>query len=562
MSILTVEKIKELSGSNPTLTVPGLRTDIKEVPRPYQLSGAYFLCARPRAILAEYPGAGKKLTTIMAVLKLFSLMKARNALVVSLGTDCDQWVEEIDHFTEGITTQLYRGATKDRRWMLSSEPDFRITTYQTAARDLWELAGLHDIIILDEVSFLKNPETFAHQHLRGLCAPSLQEQSHIWAAVQLALQNKRGRIGSVPPFNPNGQPSKWAWGLSATPLETSPIDLFSLFWALMGNKTPLGHSLERFKSSFCIMNRSTIRVPKVIRHKNGHMEKKWVKVRLEKAVGVHPEWMPEMKSRIQEYYLRHPFEIIERYLPPIEVLPVWLELGKKQRDRYQEISRGRVIADYVFHERGQKITEKQVTYAIKLFYQLRLCDGLTSIPGQKYRDSIKMQYLMNLLTGELAGEKVVVFSRFHQPLNDLEVKLNDEMISFDRIDGLRSDEENAKARHNFNDPDGARVMLLTAKGSYALNLQVARYMVAYNTLYNPKKLEQLYGRIRRPNGAGACVVYHLLCQGTVEEAMWQILREREQMFFDIFGQDQESFFGMLTPEEQQEVINFGLGAVR
>ncbi len=128
---------------DPVLSVPGLRTDIPERPFPYQKTDAAYLCLYKRALLAEYPAAGKKLITIMAILKLFSLHRAQNALILSLGTDCDQWVEEFDKFTEGVSTQLYRGSPAQRRRMLENNPDIRVTTYDTARADLHDLLNKH-----------------------------------------------------------------------------------------------------------------------------------------------------------------------------------------------------------------------------------------------------------------------------------------------------------------------------------------------------------------------------------------------------------------------------------
>ncbi len=162
---LTVEQL--MAVQEPRLTVPGLFIPEGFDRRPYQLIDALFILLRKRCIVAEVPGSGKKLITVMAVLKAFSMMKARSALVVSLGTDVDQWAEDLQLLAPECTVQVYRGSPRDRRFMRSVDPpDFRITTYQTAAADTEHLFGQHEFIVLDEVSYLKNPDTDAHKHLR------------------------------------------------------------------------------------------------------------------------------------------------------------------------------------------------------------------------------------------------------------------------------------------------------------------------------------------------------------------------------------------------------------
>ncbi len=95
MTSLSVEQL--MATSQPRLTVPGLvipevwkKPDVPTGIRPYQTIDAVFALMRERCIIAEYPGAGKKLITIMAALKAFALGKAESFLIITLGTDADR----------------------------------------------------------------------------------------------------------------------------------------------------------------------------------------------------------------------------------------------------------------------------------------------------------------------------------------------------------------------------------------------------------------------------------------------------------------------------------------
>jgi hypothetical protein len=551
---ITVEQIQAIE---PTLSVPGYRWDVKE-PRPYQLTDAAAAILRERFIVAEYPGAGKKIIAILAAIKLFELGKAECVLIVSLGADVDQWVEDINEVVEPeFVVQKYRGTPKERARKRGEDVSFRVTTYNTAIADWAHLVPLHQCIVLDEVSYLKNPDTTAHMRMRGLCAPNLEMQAQaitdIWDHEEQKLVVKAEEKGQLyvaqpcPDTNSPGSPVRYVWGLTATPLETGPVDIFSLFWIMFSHLSPLGINLAAFKKWFCVVVTSKVKLPS--RNKPG----KHFHVRIEKVKGAKPEMVPELTRRIREFYIRHPFETIEKYLPPIEIIPIWLELGTRQRNRLKEITDGKLVADFVFKQAGRRITEKEINAAIKLFYQLRCCDGLTSLPGQSHRDSAKMQWVMDKLTGELGNEKVIFFSRFHQPHLDLIPKLDELGIPWARISGNETEDEATAARLSFWDPEGARILLITEKARYALNLQVAKYGIAYNTLFNPKKLEQLYGRNRRPGGGDHVIWYHTLIKDSPEEAQWRLLREREQLFGDIFGLAEE-LFDTLTPEEQDQLV--------
>jgi hypothetical protein len=188
VTVLSALELQQVA--NPTMTIPGLTADHKP-PRPFQITDAAFCLMHPRSIIAEPPGAGKKLIAIMAGLKGMSLMKINRVLVISLGADTDQWVEELEEFTDGNVIQLYRGSPRDRRRMAGEEADWRITTYQTAAADIRTLIGMHDAIILDECSFIKTPNTHTQLHIEALCAPGLQEQVGFFTAMHNVAERKK-----------------------------------------------------------------------------------------------------------------------------------------------------------------------------------------------------------------------------------------------------------------------------------------------------------------------------------------------------------------------------------
>lgn len=556
MPALTVDEL--IASPGPKLTVPGLLYDAVE-PRPYQIVDAVFALMYPRSLIAEYPGAGKKLITLMAAGKAFETRGARNALIMSIGTDVDQWVEEIQKFTD-FSVQLYRGTPKERAYMRGSDVDFRVTTYSTAAADLKYLMGMHDILVADEISYLRNCFADVSFAMRALFAPDVRDQLAYMKMLHHFRDEKRmfklGLKKKDHPLHRQAFPgwdtqncSPFAWGLTATPYEVGPMDIFSLYWLIMSRHSPLGVNPNFFKRSYCIVRSYRIRTPRGGR------------IKIEKVQGLHPDRKDEFKKLIHGTYIRHPWEVVEKYMPALEVLPEWIDMGKKQLARYKEISDGEVIADFVWKEKGKRLFQKDVTFALKHHYQLRCCDGLTSLPGQRFRDSAKLTRCMELLTGEMAGEKVLIFSRFYDPLDQLEKKLDYELIPWARIDGhpSRSDESNKAAQDSFWDPDGARILLITGKAARALNLHCAHYGICYNTLFNPFLLQQIHGRLRRP-GNHAILWYHLLCRGTVEEKQWQLIREREQESSDIFGAEQE-FFGTLTPSEQAAITAYGHGAL-
>ncbi len=581
MSALTPDNL--IGTLNPKMTIPGLKVPRRIVedgtrrtdwlpaeelpPRPYQLidiayhslpKGVWDGVEHRRSMNAEYTGAGKKLIAVGTCLKLFALGKLDSVLVISLGVDVSQWIDDLRNHTEDLHIQEYRGTVKERERMRGGDtPDFRVCSYHTATADALSLLGAHDGVILDEVSYLKNVDTNAHRHIRLLCAPDAVEQTahvrHIWDKNEEKLMERKKShyLRPYPGTYINERPPTMVLPLSATPVETSPVDIFSLLFIMLGRRSPLGTSIEKFKQEWCVVTRNTA----MIRTRSGGC----AGVTIEKVRGVKKHRVDDLRKAIRPWFIRHPWDQVAPFMPEFEVRPDWIELTAPQRRKYQELSKGSLLVDFVRSDTGKEVNDREISAAVKMFYQLRTCDGLTSLPNQNGKESSKLSRCLWWLQGELSGEKVIVFSRFHQPLDDLEVKLGQEGIRFTRIDGNREDEVNEQARKDFWDPDGPRILLMTGKGSYALNLQCARYMILFNTIFNPKKLIQLYGRIRRPGAFNACVAIHLCCKDTAEEAQWTLLRDRETMSDDMDLGEDENFFATLTPEEQEKIVSHGLG---
>jgi len=93
------------------------------------------------------------------------------------------------------------------------------------------------------------------------------------------------------------------------------------------------------------------------------------------------------------------------------------------------------------------------------------------------------------------------------------------------------------------------VLVGTTAIERALNLQKSAYLINVNQLWNPQRMEQLLGRIRRFGSEHArVVVVNLLCSDTVEQKMQKILSERAAVADYVFNETNE-LFEALTDEQ-------------
>jgi SWI/SNF-related matrix-associated actin-dependent regulator 1 of chromatin subfamily A len=116
---------------------------------PYQLTGADFLAARPRAILGDMMGLGKSCQAITAA----DTLCANNILVICRAVGRANWANEFNKFSshKRDIQILYTGKA------YKPKDGVTICSYETLPAIL-ETDARFDVVITDESHYIKNPE--------------------------------------------------------------------------------------------------------------------------------------------------------------------------------------------------------------------------------------------------------------------------------------------------------------------------------------------------------------------------------------------------------------------
>ncbi len=173
-------------------------TDLGQVPkhlRSYQVGGFAWLNQLYRlgigGLLADDMGLGKTHQALALLQRAVRDGAQGLRLVICPASVVLNWAEKIDRFFEGLDYAVYYGPQRDLEE--SGKSGLILTTYGVVRQDQVQLQKLSfDLIILDEIQYLKNRNTATHQSIIGL--------------------NSRVKIG-----------------LTGTPVENSLQDLRSLF---------------------------------------------------------------------------------------------------------------------------------------------------------------------------------------------------------------------------------------------------------------------------------------------------------------------------------------------
>lgn len=144
--------------------------------------------------------------------------------------------------------------------------------------------------------------------------------------------------------------------------------------------------------------------------------------------------------------------------------------------------------------------------------------------------SVKFDKLLQLLQGDLYKQKVVVFSQFKTCINIIEERLAKHDIKCLRVTGDESTAQRNAAKKQFQQDGGPYVMLLTAAGKKALNLQVAGTFIFFDQPLAWGDGFQLIGRVRRIGSKYQHIlIIRLMVRDTADEWVYRILSQEDDL---------------------------------
>jgi len=153
------------------------------------------------------------------------------------------------------------------------------------------------------------------------------------------------------------------------------------------------------------------------------------------------------------------------------------------------------------------------------------------------------------LAQELAANahKTLVFSQFVDYLHILRTRLETLGFSYQYLDGSTPADERARSVRAFQAGEGDFFLISLRAGGLGLNLTAADYVVICDPWWNPAVEEQAVGRAHRMGQQRPVTVYRLVVQGSVEERIMALHRDKRALAEGLFSG--ESFGQSLSLEE-------------
>ena len=228
-----------------------------------------------------------------------------------------------------------------------------------------------------------------------------------------------------------------------------------------------------------------------------------------------------LREEIESCSLRRTLDQVRSDMPPKTVTLEVLEPDDSQRKFYEAIKEG-------VKEEADKI-ELKATNLLALTTRLRQATACPGLLTTQKVESIKvtrcLEYIEELTS---QGEKVVVLSVFKETINDLATKLGQFRFSINT--GDVSDAEVAANVERFQSDPREQVFIGTwGKVGTGWTLNAASYLICIDTPYTAAMFDQGTDRIWRVNNDRPAFITVLICGGTIDERVQQIIETKKEL---------------------------------
>jgi superfamily II DNA or RNA helicase len=458
-----------------------LPDDLKHILRPYQILGYNWLRTLNdldlNGILADDMGLGKTLQVLclLSALKNKRILEGPSLLLVPK-TLIHNWKIEIEKFTPDLTYHIHAGQHRKQDVALFKNRDIVITSYGLARTDVTQLRGLTwNYLILDEAHAIKNPS----------------------AQISKAVKTI---------------PARRRLSLTGTPVENTPLDLWSQFDFLMPGFL---FNLKRFKRRY------------VSQCSN----------------------LDELRLKTTPYILRRMKSQVLKELPPKTEITIRCEFKPGQKEAYQEaLAAGRLEINGNEHLASLDL----LTILLRL-RQIACHPELVNKKPPKSQGSGKLDTVAHMAMEILSeGHRILIFSQFTGHLNIVKSVFDEERVPSFYLDGTTKNR--AAVIDKFKAYEGACLFFISLKtGGTGLNLAEASYVFILDPWWNPAVENQAIDRCYRIGQKHPVTVYKFITKDSIEEkvdALKHLKKEMEGRIIDASDVD----YAPKTPEKMRDLI--------
>jgi SNF2 family DNA or RNA helicase len=320
------------------------------------------------------------------------------------------------------------------------------------------------------------------------------------------------------------------WAMTATVIQNSLDEFYSIAVAI--GIRPFG-PMKPFREHFCI-------------YRQVHVGQGRYKDQLEGYKNIK-----EFKAGMRPFYYGRSQAQVKEPLPKLSTIYHPVDLDKHQAKLIlEDIPRGEYILPPMVKKNAQgELYEKErdpdnamTMLAVTQMIANHPCLLEKHDPKAFLTKSLspKEEALQDLLEGDLAGEKVIVFTKFRTWIDRFEGITKAGHFTdrkFLRITGAESEEQREINKQLFQNDPNYNLLFINTAAAEGVNLQSAAHMVLLDVPWSWGVLIQLVGRmVRMASPHSACTLHVIPAKGTVDEYAIDTLKGKGDLFETILGE--------------------------
>ena len=254
--------------------------------------------------------------------------------------------------------------------------------------------------------------------------------------------------------------------------------------------------------------------------------------------------LPELSKRISRYFLRRTKDQVLKFLPPKNRIFTPVELVGDASESYYKASES--FSRFLKENKGKK--DKEIAKSLQAEKLVKI-NYLREISAMGKLDAAK-ELIRNIID---AGEKVLVFSSFNAPLEEL----HDEFMDSVLILGSTDVEDRGPMVKKFQENPDVKVFLggFLSAGT-GITLTAASNVILLDYPYRPADTEQSIDRAHRPGSTAESInIYQLHSFNTIDDFMKKLLEKKQKIFDKVVNSQVCGEKGEIDVEELIEMLD-------
>lgn len=504
--------------------------------REYQKQQIYHMTRMPRFINGDGVGLGKTIDTIAAACWVKERQPNTKFIVLTTKSTTLQWGQEFEtfsHLRPFVMVDDYRGKTSyDARlqqvedFLKGAKKDILICKYTSLIGKRRKFEGQFD----DEGNPLNSDgRERMSQEIKKFCKIAEEHRENLVIVLD-ECQKFKGLGNAIRQLVANlCNRTDRVWALTATAMKNDLSEFYSICSAI--GIRPFGY-MDDFKEAFCIYVEkhigNGIHVPDLRGYQN----------------------LKDFRTGIRPFFLGRSQAQVKEPLPKLSTRYIPIDMSDEQvRLLLHDIPDGTYVLPPTVKKVAGEIVERERDpnnmMTMMSVYQLvanhpALLDPSNLKKFHTPKLSPKEEELLDLLDGDLNGEKCIVYTKYRTWIDRMEAVTKAGHFTkrnFLRITGAENETKRNENKQLFQGTKNHDLIVINNAGMEGINLQQAAHMILLDCPWSWGDLIQLVGRmVRMASPHSACTLHILTAKGTMDEYTIEILRSKKGVFETILGE--------------------------